>query len=69
MNEKRQKIKKKGLAKLNRGMRGRLGVTFLLVVLLLVFLIGVLIFIKKDSGSDYTIKVLEQQNYSSTVLP
>lgn len=52
-----------------RGMSRRLLFVFGLVALGLVILCGRLIYIHANEGDDYTIKVLEQQNYSSKIIP
>lgn len=50
-------------------MKKKLIVTFLLVVVLFVGLMGRLTYINATSGKQYEKQVLGQQNYSSTVLP
>ena len=52
-----------------RGMSKRLLLVFGIVALGLVILCGRLIYIHANEGDDYTIKVLEQQNYSSKTIP
>ncbi len=52
-----------------RGMSRRLLFVFGLVALGLVILCGRLIYIHANEGDDYTVKVLEQQNYSSKTIP
>ena len=60
---------KKQPVKFTRGMSRRLLAMFGLVTIGLVVLCGRLIYIHANEGDDYTIKVLEQQNYSSKVIP
>ena len=61
--------RKKGPVKFTRGMTNRLMFIFGIVVLGLVILCGRLIYIHKNQGGDYNIKVLEQQNYSNKTIP
>ncbi|MBQ2744841.1 MAG: penicillin-binding protein 2 [Lachnospiraceae bacterium] len=61
--------KKKQPVKFTRGMSRRLLFIFGVVVIGLVILCGRLIYIHANEGDDYTIKVLEQQNYSSKTIP
>lgn len=60
---------KKGPVKFTRGMTNRLVFVFSLVVIGLVVLCGRLIYLHKEYGDQYNIKVLEQQNYSNKVIP
>lgn len=60
---------KKGPVRFTRGMGRRLLFVFSIVVIGLVILCGRLIYIDNNEGDDYTIKVLEQQNYSSKTVP
>ncbi len=66
MNERRRK---KQPIKFTRGMSRRLLGIYAIVALGLLILCGRLIYIHINQGEDYTIKVLEQQNYSSTTIP
>lgn len=61
--------KRKGPVRFTRGMSRRLLFIFSVVVLGLVILCGRLIYINAKQGDDYTINVLEQQNYSSKTIP
>lgn len=61
--------RKRQPVKFTRGMSRRLLAMFGLVTIGLVVLCGRLIYIHANEGDDYTIKVLEQQNYSSKVIP
>ena len=61
--------KRKKSRSLTWGMRKRLLVIFGLIAVGLLVLCGRLIYIHANEGDDYTIKVLEQQNYSSKVIP
>lgn len=63
------KRRKKGPAVFDKEMRIKLGAIFSIVIILLVFLIGVVIYRNSVNGEEYAINVLEQQNYSSTVIP
>lgn len=65
--EKRQR--KRQPIKFTRGMSRRLLGIYAIVALALIILCGRLIYIHLNQGEDYTIKVLEQQNYSSTTIP
>lgn len=64
-----RRLRKKGPVRFTRGMSRRLLFIFSIVVIGLVILCGRLIYINKNEGDDYTIKVLEQQNYSSKTIP
>ena len=61
--------RKKGPVKFTRGMTNRLLFIFSIVVIGLVVLCGRLVYIYKNQGGDYNIKVLEQQNYSNKTIP
>jgi stage V sporulation protein D (sporulation-specific penicillin-binding protein) len=61
--------KKRGPAIFDKEMRIKLGAAFGVVIILLVFLIGVIIYKSNVNGDDYARNVLEQQNYSSKVIP
>lgn len=61
--------RKKEPIRFTRGMRKRLLFVFSFVVLGLGILCGRLIYIYKTQGDDYTINVLEQQNYTSKTIP
>ncbi len=65
--EKRQR--KKQPIKFTRGMSKRLLAIFAIIALCLLVLCGRLIYIHLNQGEDYTIKVLEQQHYSSKTIP
>ena len=65
----RDKRKKKKPVGFTRGMSRRLLFVFGIVALGLLLLCGRLIYIHAKEGEDYTIKVLEQQNYSSKTIP
>ncbi len=64
-----KKLRKKQPIKFTRGMSRRLLFVFSVVALGLLILCGRLIYIHINQGEDYTIKVLEQQNYSSKTIP
>ena len=49
--------------------RSRLALLFLIVAVALIFLGVSLIFIMNNSGDEYNITILRQQNYSSTTIP
>lgn len=72
-NKKKNKLVKtrlyKGPGVFDREMRIKFGAISFLVMAALVFLIGVLIVKHNVDGDDYAITVLEQQNYSSSVIP
>ena len=61
--------RKKKPVTFTRGMSRRLLFVFGLVAVGLVILCGRIIYIHANEGDDYTIKVLEQQNYSSKIIP
>ena len=61
--------RKKELAKFPLKMRKKLIVTFLMVTVLLVALIGRIMYIEVTSGEKYEKIVLTQQEYDSTILP
>lgn len=63
------KKRKKRLAKFPRVMKKKLTVTFLMVTVLLVGLIGRIMYIEVKSGKKYEKIVLAQQEYDSTILP
>lgn len=55
--------------KLTTGMRKKLIILFCLVLAVVAFLIGRIIFIQVRSGSVYTKQVLRQQSYTNSVIP
>lgn len=59
-----QKIKK-----INRGMKYRMLITFGVISLLMIGLVVRMIYIWKNEGTEYSKKVLDQQSYSSQVIP
>ena len=61
--------RKKELAKFPIRMRKKLVVTFGMITVLLVALIGRLMYIEASSGEKYEKIVLSQQEYDSTILP
>lgn len=61
--------RKKGPVRFTRGMSRRLLFIFSVVVIGLVILCGRLIYINNTQGDEYTINVLEQQNYSNKTIP
>lgn len=63
------KRRKRRLAKFPRVMKKKLTVTFLMVTVLLVGLIGRIMYIEVKSGEKYEKIVLAQQEYDSTILP
>ncbi len=63
------KQKKQNTRKLTRGMREKLVVLFVLVLLAFVGLGVRLILITKNNGEEYEKQVLSQQEYDSTTLP
>lgn len=65
----KDKKRRKQPVRFTRGMSKRLLLVFGIVALGLVILCGRLIYIHANEGDDYTIKVLEQQNYSSKTIP
>lgn len=64
-NKKRQKK----ILKINKGMKCRLLITLGVVVLCIILLIIRMISIVKNEGQDYSRIVLDQQSYSSQVIP
>lgn len=65
----RRTRRRKGPVIFTRGMSKRLLAIFAFVVLGLVILCGRLIYLNTKQGDKYTINTLEQQNYSSKVIP
>ena len=52
-----------------RKMQMKIGVLFVGIILILFALCIKILYINSTKGQDYTVKVLSQQNYSSTVIP
>lgn len=63
------KKRKKPKLKLSRKMRGKLVVLFSVLIFLLCFLVGKLIYINYTSGEKYQKKVLAMQSYGSITIP
>lgn len=61
--------RRKRLAKFPIKMKKKLMVTFLMITVLLVALIGRIMYIEVESGEKYEKIVLSQQEYDSTILP
>ena len=55
--------------KLNRNMRKKLAVVFIIICLAFSALCGRLIYLTFAKGNDYTIQVLSQQSFSSRTIP
>lgn len=68
-NKKKHTRRIKGPAVFDKEMRIKVGITFSVVILVLVFLVGVVIYKHSVKGEEYSINVLEQQNYSSKNIP
>ncbi len=68
-NKKKHTRRIKGPAVFDKEMRIKVGITFSVVILVLVFLVGVVIYKHSVKGEEYSINVLEQQNYSSKTIP
>lgn len=55
--------------KFSRGMQKKLVVLFAAVIVIFLCLVGRITYINAESGAAYEKKVLEQQNYSSRIIP
>ncbi|MEE1028012.1 MAG: penicillin-binding protein 2, partial [Agathobacter sp.] len=64
-----KKRRRRPRPKMNRKMRTKLIVLFMLIVLALIGLVGRLMYIEYKSGDSYTKKVLSLQSYDSVTLP
>ena len=61
--------RKKELARFPLWMKKKLMLTFLVITLFLIALIGRIMYIEVKSGEKYEKIVLSQQEYDSTILP
>lgn len=64
-----KKRRRRPRPRMNRKMRTKLIVLFMLIVLALIGLVGRLMYIEYKSGDSYTKKVLSLQSYDSVTLP
>lgn len=62
-----RKIKK--IKKINKGMKYRMLVTLGVICILMIGLVVRMVYIWKNEGTEYSKKVLDQQSYSSQVIP
>lgn len=62
-----RKVKK--VKKINKGMKYRMLVTLGVICILMIGLVVRMVYIWKNEGAEYSKKVLDQQSYSSQVIP
>ncbi len=65
--QKEKKLKK--IKKINKGMKYRMLATLAVITILMIGLVVRMVYIWKNEGTEYSKKVLDQQSYSSQVIP
>ena len=70
MSEKRRTVRrKKPRLKFNKRMSRNLGIIYMLIVGFLFVLCGKIAYLNVAKGDDYSIQVLQQQSFTSRVIP